>query len=289
MRTVPRHQLDLAWAEDQAGWFHEVIFEDHIPRLTSEPGRTDALLRDADMELKYRCAGDPTARLAATWESATLALQAGSALYMTGLQSEGTVECVVHDVRVALPAVGPQWWMDISRWQTAVHYAMICRDRERTDLLCSVPQQFLRASTGGAVSPWAYPFFEAIKGWWRREEDYYSHLLEAAERANPDDPALASWGVDHIALNVFPQIRMFEALVGQQPAQFNDALADALEGHRTFWTSTPERARNPDGYVALAPLAFACLARESGFTIEVQSEYLPQHLLEGTWVGAFPT
>lgn len=288
MRTVARHQLDLALAEDQAGWFHQQIFEKHIPLLPSRPMRIEALLSQSDKLMKYRCAADPTAQSAETWESTTLALQAGSALYAMGLQSEGTVECVIHDARLPLPAVGPQWWMDVSKWTKTVYYAMTCRDKDRTDFLCSIPQEFLQASSGGTVSPWVYPFTEAIKGWWRREDDFYSHLITALERANPDDPALEADLVEWVAFHAFPQIRLFNALVTEQHAEFNDVLFEALESHRSYWTRDAERAQDPAGYVALAPLAFTSLAREAGFPIEVQSEYLPQHLVDGTWVGEFP-
>lgn len=36
---------------------------------------------------------------------------------------------------------------------------------------------------------------------------------------------------------------------------------------------------------ALGPLAIACMARDAGMPIEVQSEYLPKELLEFGWVG----
>ncbi|WP_338897446.1 Imm49 family immunity protein [Streptomyces sp. TG1A-60] len=42
-----------------------------------------------------------------------------------------------------------------------------------------------------------------------------------------------------------------------------------------------------DGAVALGPLAVACLAYDVGMQVEVESEYLPRHLLERAWVGEF--
>ncbi|REE97164.1 immunity 49 family protein [Thermomonospora umbrina] len=287
MRTVPRHEIDLAMAKDGADWFHKRNFEAIIPRLKAEPSGLDSLLYQAGLELNYRCVADPTARFVQTWESATLATQAGSALYATGLRTEGTVECLIHDDRLDLPAVGPQWWMDLERWRKAVFYAMTCRDRERTDLLCSVTPQFMQSATGAAPLPWAFPFIEAVRGWWRREEGYFDHLLEAARLADPEDPTLDDESREHVALNVFPQIRVFGAVVAGQAAEFNDALFEALELHRTFWTRDTRRAEDPLGYVALPLLAFTCLAKETGIPIEVRSEYLPQNLVDGSWVGSY--
>ncbi|WP_313906128.1 Imm49 family immunity protein [Streptomyces sp. 130] len=42
-------------------------------------------------------------------------------------------------------------------------------------------------------------------------------------------------------------------------------------------------------WVALAPPAMACLAADADFPIEIESDYLPLHLLKGTWAGEFPT
>ncbi|MGA5166236.1 Imm49 family immunity protein [Streptomyces lavendulocolor] len=42
-------------------------------------------------------------------------------------------------------------------------------------------------------------------------------------------------------------------------------------------------------YLALGPLAIACLAYDAGFPIEVESEYLPKHLLTHGWLGEYPT
>lgn len=40
-----------------------------------------------------------------------------------------------------------------------------------------------------------------------------------------------------------------------------------------------------EGLVSLGPLAIACLARDAGFPIEVESEYLPKALLDFAWTG----
>ncbi|MGA5420707.1 Imm49 family immunity protein [Streptomyces lavendulocolor] len=42
-------------------------------------------------------------------------------------------------------------------------------------------------------------------------------------------------------------------------------------------------------YLALGPLAIACLAYDAGFPIDVESDYLPSELLNRAWLGEFPT
>ncbi|MFJ7773634.1 Imm49 family immunity protein [Streptomyces yangpuensis] len=52
-----------------------------------------------------------------------------------------------------------------------------------------------------------------------------------------------------------------------------------------MWTANEGRARSGEGLVALGPLAIACMARDAGMAIEVESAYLPQELLQFGWAG----
>ncbi|WSK38357.1 immunity 49 family protein [Streptomyces tubercidicus] len=70
---------------------------------------------------------------------------------------------------------------------------------------------------------------------------------------------------------------------------FNDSLANALTWHKEYWTAHETRSLSGDGLVALAPLAIACMAHDADMPIDVESEYLPKHLLKRTRVGEFPT
>ncbi|MEU0112119.1 immunity 49 family protein [Streptomyces sp. NPDC006251] len=74
-------------------------------------------------------------------------------------------------------------------------------------------------------------------------------------------------------------------VIRRDPAEFNKALTDALRWHKAYWTADLDRATSADGLVALGPLAMACLARDQGITVEVESEYLPKALLGYAWFG----
>ncbi|MEU8784799.1 immunity 49 family protein [Streptomyces sp. NPDC048637] len=65
---------------------------------------------------------------------------------------------------------------------------------------------------------------------------------------------------------------------------FNQALAEALELHKAYW-SREDRSDDIVGYLALGPLAMACLAYDAGIPIEVESEYLPIRHLHRFWLG----
>jgi len=90
MREVQRHELDRAFAADQADLFHEMAVEDDIPRAPRFPKRLRDLLIHAHGEMAYRCASDPGAHEGQTWECVTLALQAGVGVFTVASQTEGT-------------------------------------------------------------------------------------------------------------------------------------------------------------------------------------------------------
>jgi len=90
--------------------------------------------------------------------------------------------------------------------------------------------------------------------------------------------------LDHI---LAPQLSLLTRYLQQDPALFDAALTAAVEDHHAYW-SVPERADDPDGFVAWAPLAIASLARQEDWSISLESPYLPTNLLNGSWVGEFP-
>lgn len=88
---------------------------------------------------------------------------------------------------------------------------------------------------------------------------------------------------------LYQPVNLFHLFVRKDREGFNQALVEALELHKSYWTATPEREASVEGCLALGPLAMTCLALDAGFPIEVESDYLPTYLLNRAWVGEFPT
>ncbi|MGK5557372.1 immunity 49 family protein [Actinomadura kijaniata] len=285
MRTVQRHEIDVEFAARQAEELHDTVVNWALIDLDKAPAQMNEVQYLTRSVWGYRLAGDAPAALAETWRSTVLAMQAGTAAFQAATRPAGTVvECRFGTETLPVRSEGPSFWTTGGEWLNACYLALVCREKERLDFLNSVSPDFLRDSAaGGSAAPYLYPWIQALQALWRGEEDCQEHLYAAVEAIDPQG------GRDRANLIAFPAMRVFEAVIAEDGAAFNDALFEGLEWHREHWTRDAERRRSPEGFVALPLLALACLATDLGIPVEVESEYLPGHLVKGEWVGEFPT
>ncbi|MFC8711532.1 immunity 49 family protein [Streptomyces sp. NPDC057197] len=133
------------------------------------------------------------------------------------------------------------------------------------------------------VTPGAW--IETLQTYWLGGQGLVQKLVTAVDATDPQVVA------DPETVNrlLYPPMEMFHRFVrGGDREDFNLALAQALQWHKEYW-SEESRAAQTSGFVALAPLAVACIAHDAGIPIEVDSEYLPLALLGRNWCGEFAT
>jgi hypothetical protein len=230
---------------------------------------------------------DATAELLETWESWVMAMQVGSALFASATAPQGsTVECMIaHKVR-SIPAVGPKHFTDAGTWLEAFWLAVVCRDQARMTQLCQVPIETLRDS-GAVFEEYIYHWVDALQTYWLERPGLGDKLVAAFEGTNPD--RLRFIDREMMLKVLYPPVNLFYRFISQDPVKFNEALVQALQLHKEYWTADPEREESGDGDIPLAVLAITCLAYDAGRPIDVESEYLPEHLLKRSWVGEFAT
>ncbi|MET7315542.1 MULTISPECIES: immunity 49 family protein [Streptomyces] len=283
--TIPRHSSpgpdDEGYAADLGRHVLEIV-----DRLEKSPTSLDLVLSTAELHVHARCTVDPRAAKLETWEAVVTALQIYSALFAVTSANEGTVQCrIVHKVRT-LPAIGPRTYADAGNWLTAFWLAVICRDQNRLTQLCEVPLDRLRPSDG-TYDEYIYHWIAALQAYWLQRPGLVEHLTEALRRSHPDTARIApSELLQHI---LYPPINLFYRFLQHDTPGFNQALAEAVHLHKAYWTADEDRTDDPAGMVALAPLAIACLAHDGTIPIDVQTDYLPTHLLERSWLGEFET
>ncbi|MFJ7775471.1 immunity 49 family protein [Streptomyces yangpuensis] len=252
---------------------------------TSHSSRSDAVMESLNVAL-VRTVGDPGSVMLETWESWLLAMQVHSAVFAATDPERETVTCKICQEERHLATTGPQTYLHADTWLDAFHLAVITREAARLGMLARVPVSLLR-DFGGALDEYTYAWVETLQSFWLRRDDLRTHLVRAVDLSAPDQARVID--AEEMGKLRYPPIMMLYRYLRNDAAGFNEALADAVRWHKEYWTADEDRAHNILGVVALAPLALACLAHDGGMPVEVESGYLPHHLLTRGRVGEFPT
>ncbi|GAA3085217.1 immunity 49 family protein [Streptomyces rectiviolaceus] len=283
---IDRHELPSGpEAEDYAQRLGQYLVS-RIDQLEESAAVIDGDFDTSVLNLRARCVLDPRAAAVETWEAAVTAMQVGSALFAVTGVSEGTVECRIDRKVRSLRAVGPLSTADAGTWLQAFWLAVICRDQERMTQLCAIPLDRLRAPQG-QYDQYIYHWVDTLQTYWLRRPGLVEKLTATFEASDPSAATVAPR--DLLDGILYPPIHLFYRFVTKDEEGFSPALAEALQLHRMYWTLNEDRTGDIDGSIALGPLAIACLAYDGKIPIEIESEYLPQHLLQHSWLGEFAT
>lgn len=285
MVTVPRHPTDNEWAEEQLDEYYSDTVKKSVASVADSPDRLDVISTNALKRLGYTLALDPVAENLATWDSTVEAMQVLTAIFGSANATEGTVEWLIAGQTVEIPATGPVYYANFSRWFEAFWLAVICRDTKRLQLLVDMPLELVQQS-GMDHDEFDLKFAQALQKFSRREQGLAEALTEAM--AATDQERVREPRLEYALRIAYTTMKaLFYLLRSNQEEKFNEALAQALEQHKKYWTADDDKAEHPRGFVALGPLAIACIAKDAGMTITVESEYLPKHLVLGSWVGEY--
>ncbi|CAM5540273.1 hypothetical protein GCM10010329_28070 [Streptomyces spiroverticillatus] len=257
-----------------------------IGRLAGSTATIDSVFDTAVLSMYAHSVIDPRAAKAETWEAVVKAMQAGSAFFAVTGVSEGAVECRIGEEVRSLPAVGPLSTASAGSWLTAFWLAVICREQERMTQLCEIPLERLRAPEG-EYDEYIYHWVDVLQTYWLRRPGLVEKLTAALEMSDPSVAQIAPR--DLLQGILYPPINLFYHFVRRDVEGFGPALEEALKLHRMYWTLNEDRASDRRGSIALGPLAVACLAYDGELPVNVESEYIPKHLLQRSWLGEFPT
>lgn len=233
-----------------------------------------------------RCVGDPEVEFLETWESFVRAMQIGSAMFASAMPQDGDIErMIAHEMR-PVKVTEPKYYSSAGNWLESFWLAVICREKDRMTELCQVPVDVLRQGAPDAFDEYVYSWVDALQCYWLRQGDVAEKLMKAMELTQPDE--LREGSREVVLHLMYPTIPVFIRFLQRDNDGFNEALAQALRWHKGYW-DTEDRSHINTGTVALGPLAVACMARDTGVPVEVESGYMPKHLLEGSWLDEFPT
>ncbi|MFI9817839.1 immunity 49 family protein [Saccharothrix variisporea] len=231
--------------------------------------------------LGHRTVVDPRGAERETWLALRTALDTGAAVFTVAAAEKGALVRVrLGDETVTASGTGPVYYSTAENWLTTLWLAVVARDQAVLDTLTAFPLDVLRAS--GSEPAYLVDMVRLFQLFFRREDGVGAALGAALSGSTPG--ALGDGEERETAdLLRFPQLTLVHYLLKDDAeAEFNDALAEALRAHNTYWSKTEERRASPVGYLALGPLALATIAQDAGTTIAVTSDYLPAALLDGT-------
>ncbi|NUP40105.1 MAG: immunity 49 family protein [Streptomyces sp.] len=281
---IPRHEFPTRNVSRILVSHTEDFWED-VEDLRDEPSWFSNVLADAVQLLGRHCLVDPEADKLETWEACVTAMQVGSALFASAQATTGSIECRIgHDMHTIRAGALPR--AHAGNWLNAFWLACVCREKQRMTELCQFPVSRLRQAEG-EFDEYIYDWVDALQAYWLKRPEFGDKLVAAVDGTDP--AALRHAPRDGVLQIMYPPMNLLTQLARGDEARFNTELAKALEWHKDYWTRDEDRVLDTRGLVALGPLGVSCLAVQAGFSITVESEYLPKFLLDGGWVNEFPT
>ncbi|PWV48631.1 immunity protein 49 of polymorphic toxin system [Nocardiopsis sp. L17-MgMaSL7] len=268
----------------------------YVNWLIGSPFDAGGPVAGVSFKTKLCLAMDTDADLLETWESWVFWMQVTeAALAVSTVEPGGRVVRMINGEERVLSTVEPNYFTNAETWLDAFFLAVTCRDKIRYEYLCQIPVDLLRSageSSGTTYSPHIYPWISALQAFVLNHPGLFDHLSEAMELSDPANPN--GFGeAEPLNKLAFPPMDAFMHLVRRDSDKFNESLALGLELFRSFHTATPERAEEIEGGVPLGLFALACWGYDTAlvdpnFRFDVESGYLPKHILERDWIGEFP-
>ncbi|GAA2659252.1 MULTISPECIES: immunity 49 family protein [Actinosynnema] len=284
---VARHEFKHPAYESGLAFGLEML-DDSLGLISGNPDLLNQAFQEAAGVFELRCLVDPAADKVETWESLVLTMQLGAAIFAAaGAEPGSAVECRICGDLMTVPTGSTRRHAHPANWLTVFWLSVICREQDRLTMLASTPIEVLRAS-GAQMDGYVYDWVDTLQTYWNEGEGIGAKLQAAIEGT---DPERARFAAGELMLKLlYPPINLFHRFLADQHEGVNEALVGALEAHRSYWSGEEdERDRSSAGCVALAPLALTCMAHDAEFPIDVESGYLPEHLVRRTWLGEFPT
>lgn len=271
MKHIPRHAINIERAREGASNSERVLKK--VTAAAPSRAALSVLLSVAKSYVGELAALDP--KPAKLMRALRLGAQSAAAIFALGCETTGEVEFALADQRLRLPATGPTDASHVGNWRSGWWLAQIVRDEAAIATLSATPLEVLRGSSTRADAC-EYLLVEALQAFHQRAPDWGTKLQAALDATDPEHNKITD---EEFVLNILvPDIQMLYYIGIGDIGPFNEALAFALERHKKYW-SKGDRKLEPEGFLALGPMAIAGFAVEAGMPIEVSSDYMPLDLI----------
>ena len=213
-----------------------------------------------------------------------LAAKAGEAIFRLGREPEKEQRIVIDDILDATYNGESLLWdgrLDAIRWQQAFFCAAIVRDIDAMDSLAKFPVSVMRqCSTTNSEAE--YALVELIQGIQRRvsNDEGLEKLQKALGELDKESEA-DSW-VNYCTRGKTNFIFTFMMDGEVTPST---ALADALTDSWEYCERFCDKGyQQPNYYMPIPLLGLACMAKDYGNELNVQSDFIPQFYIDGDYL-----
>lgn len=207
-----------------------------------------------------------------------------------GSVGDGPVEVGLGDPRQRFQAARYRYGLSVGVFITGFYAAMATREKAVLDALAMADVDWMRPP-GLLNEDYRFHWARALQGFHRYgvgvthglEESTFRELELALDGTAPER---LKYGNTAAALFVDCLDMELMAQTTDDAEAFNGALYKALEqGHKVYYGQIEvnpgeDQSADPEGFVALGPLAFACAMHDRGWPITVKSDYLPISIVE---------
>jgi hypothetical protein len=201
----------------------------------------------------------------------------------------GPIELPPHELPDPLPS--------LRQIVYAYHAAFAAGDKPALALLADAPIELVVGAPPNAEErAYMLPHALGLQRLARGDIAGNQLLLDAIKGC--ESPSMVPVTRDYARFLVSPEIEL--ALLHAQSDQesrsaglptFDEALRNALILHRRYWRDFEpnpgeRQANDPQGFIALGPLAWATLRHDRGLAVTVTSDYLPRSVIESRQHGS---
>lgn len=272
MNIIARHAIDAERVREGVEGDTELLMR-VVDAATNRAAALSIVLSTARSLAGYLSAAG--AEASALRHPLHIGAQAAAAIFALA-SGDGEIEFSLDDRRLRLAATGPTDASHVGNWRIGWWLARIVGDVAAIDTLAATDVELMRRSSSRA-DECQYRFASALQAFEQRAPDWSDALQQALDATDPERMRLLD---EPFVLNVLvPEMQVLFRLALGETAPFEEAFEFALQRHRKYW-SKGERVDDPDGYLALGPLALGRLALAAGMPIDVDSDYVPRGLMQ---------
>jgi hypothetical protein len=164
-------------------------------------------------------------------------------------------------------------YIDPISWNKYFYFALLSGNRNAIDELISIPESVMKKAQL-KTDEVDFAIVRFLKGLYTSNVDLGALLKDAMLLSDPARNELGR--ADYLLYIKSPELNLYRLIFSNDNKGFDSALEQALKLHKKFW-STSKNQNAAEGWISY-PIICACkIAKESkGYTISVESDYLPK-------------